>query len=213
MVAGHTAKHASWAYAEEHSADDPLYEQARLRAAELGSQPISEGTATALTVFAAAVGASAMVEVGTGVGISGVALLRGANHEAVLTSIDPDADHIAAARSLFRQESIPLSRTRLITSRADQVLPRLTAGGYDLVFVDAPAADAPGYASEAIRLLRLGGLLVVNDALDGDRVPKPAVRQDSTQFRRELENALREDDRVITALFPTGSGLLTAVRR
>ena len=142
-----------------------------------GSQQISAGTASALSVLAAASGASALVEIGTGVGISGAALLRGASRSAVLTSIDSKADHTSAAAEIFRAEGVPASRTRLITGGEQQVLPRLTSGGYDLVFINTEPQEVGTFAAEGIRLIRSGGLLVVNDALDDDRVPKPAVRQ------------------------------------
>ncbi|MGO1522658.1 MAG: O-methyltransferase [Nesterenkonia sp.] len=208
-----TAKHASWAYTEAHASQDPVFDAARIRAAHLGSQQISAGTASALSVLAAASGASALVEIGTGVGISGAALLRGASRSAVLTSIDSKADHTSAAAEIFRAEGVPASRTRLITGGAQQVLPRLTSGGYDLVFINTEPQEVGTFAAEGLRLIRSGGLLVVNDALDDDRVPKPAVRQASTQAMRDLERAVLEDDRLVTTLFPTGTGLLVAVRR
>lgn len=208
-----TAKHSSWAYTEDHASQDPVFDAARFRADHIGSQQISAGTASALSVLAAASGARALVEIGTGVGISGAALLRGAPQTAVLTSIDSDADHTSAAAETFRAEGVSISRTRLITGGADQVLPRLTADGYDLVFINAEPQEVGAYATQGLRLIRSGGLLIVNDALDGDRVPKPAVRQDSTQAMRDLERSILEDDRLISAMFPTGTGLLVAVRR
>lgn len=212
MSPGQTAKHSSWAYAEEHAEEDPVLELARARAWQLGARPVSPGTASALQLLAAAVGASALVEIGSGAGVSGTALLRGAPSRAVLTTIDADPDHSAAAKEVFRAESVPASRTRMITGRAETVLPRLTAAGYDLVFINAPAEETGHFAAEALRLLRSGGLLLINDALDNDRVPKPAVREDSTQAMRELERRLREDPQLTTALLPTGTGLLAAVK-
>ncbi|GAA4842349.1 O-methyltransferase [Garicola koreensis] len=208
-----TAKHSSWAYSEDHDSQDPLFAAARVREAHLGSQQVSAGTASALSVLAAASQARALVEIGTGVGISGVALLRGAPQAAVLTSIDSEADHTSAAAETFRAAGVAASKTRLITGGADQVLPRLTAGGYDLVFINSEAQQVGAYADEGLRLLRAGGLLVVNDALDSDRVPKPAVREASTQAMRALERSVLEDDRLVSALLPTGTGLLVAVRR
>lgn len=212
MSSGQNGKHASWAYAEAHGADDDVFAAARLQAVELGAAAVSEGTAAALTVFSAAAGSKAMVEIGTGVGLSAAALLRGAPH-AVLTSIDPDPECAVAARQLLRAEGVGSSKTRLITGRAQEVLPRLTAGGYDLVFVDGEPEDAPAYADQGLRLLRSGGLLLINDALDGDRLPKPAVRQTSTQAMRAAELLLKDRKDTFTALIPTGTGLLVAVKK
>lgn len=208
-----TAKHTSWAYAEHHRAEDPVLLAARERAFDLGVTPVSEGTAATLTVLAAAVRARTLVEVGTGAGVSGISLLRGASEGATLTSIDVDPEHLHAARAAFGQERLPSGRTRLITGRAQEVLPRLSTGSYDLVLLDAGPEHLPSYAAEAMRMLAPGGLLVINDALDHDQVPRPAVREESTQIRRETERALKEDDRLRTTLLGTGTGLLVAVRR
>ncbi|MGJ9373524.1 O-methyltransferase [Nesterenkonia sp. CF4.4] len=208
----HSVKHSSWAYAEQHAEEEPALVQARRRAENFGVQPVSQGVASLLTVLAASTRAHALVEVGTGVGVSSLALLRGATPDAVLTSIDYEADHIHAARETFRDAKLASARTRLITGRAEQVLARLTTGGYDLVFVDAEAAHAVEYVEQGIRLLRPSGLLIINDALDHDRLARPAVRDDSTQQMRELERRLLEDDRLRTAMLGTGSGLLVAAR-
>lgn len=208
-----TAKHTSWAYAEHHRGEDPVLLAARDRAFELGVTPVSEGTAATLTVLAAAVRAKTLVEVGTGVGVSGISLLRGALEVATLTSIDVDPEHLHAARTAFRQERLPSARTRLITGRAQDVLPRLATGSYDLVLLDADAEQLPAYAEESIRMLSRGGLLVINDALDHDRVPRPAVREETTQILRETERSLKEDERLTTTLLGTGTGLLVTVKR
>ncbi|GAA1136306.1 O-methyltransferase [Nesterenkonia lutea] len=209
----HPAKHSSWAYAEQHAEEEPAMTDARLRAEDLGVRPPSQGVAALLTVLAAAAQAHTLVEVGTGVGVSGLALLRGARSDAVLTSIDYEADHIQAARETFRDAKLPSSRARLITGRAGQVLARLTTGAYDVVFIDADQAHCRDYAEQGIRLLRPSGLLVINDALDHDRVPRPAVRDDSTQTLRSLERALQDDERLHTSMLGTGTGLLIAARR
>ena len=80
-----------------------------------------------------------MVEIGTGTGVSGVWLLRGMRPDGVLTTIDVEDEHQRIARRIFRRPGSPPSRTRIITGRALDVLPRLADGVYDLVFVDADA--------------------------------------------------------------------------
>jgi predicted O-methyltransferase YrrM len=207
------SKHASWAYAEEHRAPDELVEQARELSADVGTHPISDGTAAALSAFAAACGARSIVGIGLGAGLAGAALMRGAAADAVLTGIDADADCVSATRQLLGSLRVAPSRTRLITGKAAEVLPRLTPKGYDLVFIDAAGESAVEYVTQGLRLLHAGGTLILNDALDADRVPKPAVREASTQAMRRVEATLREDDAVVTAMFSTGTGLLVAVKR
>ena len=72
-----TDKAASWVYAEGFAPEDDTLLRARDRAGELGCTPVQPGTGAALTVLAAAARARAVVEVGTGAGVSGLHLLRG----------------------------------------------------------------------------------------------------------------------------------------
>ena len=73
----------------------------------------------------------------------------------------------------------------MINGRALEVLPRLTDGAYDLVFVDAAKEEYLQYVPEAIRLLRDGGILVVDNALWHDRVADPTQRDAETVAVRE----------------------------
>ncbi|MDJ0355625.1 O-methyltransferase [Paenarthrobacter sp. PH39-S1] len=206
-------KSTSWSYTEGLPSEDDVLLRARERSHELGIIPVSPGVGAALTVLAAVSKAQTAVEIGTGAGVSGVCLLRGLSRQSVLTTIDIDVDHLKAAREAFVESGSPANRTRTISGRAADVLPRLTDSAYDLVFVDADKPSYPGYAEQAIRLLKSGGLLIVNDALDKDRVSDPAIRDHGTVILRQLGKAVREDDRLMTAMLPTGDGLLLAVKR
>lgn len=206
-------KHASWAYAESRPVETEVTERARERSAELGLRAVTPGTAALLTVLAATRSASAVVEVGTGAGVSGLALMAGLPDTAVLTTLDSDGDAQRAAREAFGEARLPTQRTRMITGRSRTVLPRLSAGSYDMVVLDGDPASLPFDVDQAGRMLRRGGLLVVVDALDHDRVPKPAVREPATVTARQVERALREDEDWDSALVTAGTGVLLAVRR
>lgn len=207
------ARPASWAYAEEYVPEDEVLERARARAAELGCTPVGQGVGAALRLLAAASGARAVVEIGTGTGVSGLCLLGGMPAEGVLTTIDIEAEHQRAAKDAFAEAGVRPARTRVITGRALDVLPRLTDGAYDLVLIDADKEDVDAYLDQALRLLRPGGVLCVDNALWHDRVPDPAQRDAQTIALRQLGRRVREDDTLVAALLPCGDGLLAAVRR
>ncbi|HEX6887225.1 MAG TPA: O-methyltransferase [Candidatus Nanopelagicales bacterium] len=204
---------ASWTYAEQWLGEEEHLTEARAKADELGCTPIGRGGASALTVIAALLDARAVVEVGTGVGLSGLALLRGMREDGVLTSVDVEAEHQRVARATFAAAGISPARTRLITGRALEVLPRLTDAHYDIVFVDGDKAEYGAYLDQAVRLLRPGGAVVFDNALWHDKVADPAQRDPQTIGLRELVTALRDDERFTPALLPVGDGLLVAVLR
>jgi predicted O-methyltransferase YrrM len=204
---------ASRAYAEEFVPEHEVAQRARARGTELGCTPVGPGGAAALRVLAAAVAARAVVEVGTGAGVSGLALLEGMGEEGVLTSIDVEAEHQRAAKEAFAEAGVRPQRTRLITGRALDVLPRLTDGAYDLVLLDADKTELEAYLAQALRLLRPGGVLAVDNALWSGKVADPAQRDEKTTAIRELGKAVRREESLVSAMLPVGDGLLVSVRR
>lgn len=200
-------------FAEGYVAEDLVVQTARTLAREVGLVAVAPGAGAALRLLAAAGSARAVVEIGTGTGVSGVWLLRGMRADGVLTTIDVENEHQRIAKRIFAEAGFAPSRTRIITGRALDVLPRLADRVYDMVFVDADAAEYGACVDAAGRLLRPGGILAVNGALAGGRIGDPAARDLETVTIREVVKAVRESDDWISALLPTGEGLLTAVRR
>jgi predicted O-methyltransferase YrrM len=204
---------ASREYAEGYLAEDAVLQAARHRGGELGCVPIGPGGGATLRFLAAATNARAVVEVGTGAGVSGLWLLRGMRPDGVLTTVDRDPEHQRAAKQAFGEAGIPSGRTRLIVGNALDVLPRLADGGYDLVFVDAAKSEYGDYLTEALRLLRPGGVIAFDNVLWHDRVADPAQRDPDTIAMRELGRTVRDDDNLVPVLLHAGDGLLAAVKR
>ena len=75
------------------------------------------------------------------------------------------------------------------------------------MFCDADPAHYPDYLTAGLRLLRLGGIIVFNDALPPER---GAGRRTA---RRELADMVGIDDRLVPLLLPVAGGLLAAIKR
>jgi predicted O-methyltransferase YrrM len=183
---------------------------ARARAAEVGVGCVDPTTGALLRLLTAAAQARAVVELGTGAGVSSLWLLRGMRPEGVLTTVDPETEHQRLARLSLLEAGFGTGRVRLITGEALAVLPRLSDRAYDLVFCDAVRAENADYLGAATRLLRPGGLVVFAGALGDGRVADPAARDPDTVALRELTRVVKEDERLTPALLPVGSGLLVA---
>ncbi|WP_199433947.1 O-methyltransferase [Qaidamihabitans albus] len=197
-------------FIEGYVPDDEVLVAARGRAEDLGCGPVSPAGGTMLSFLAATLQARAVVEIGTGVGVSGLYLLRGMVRDGVLTTIDIEPEFHRAARSAFLEAGFAAGRMRLIMGRALDVLPRLTSGGYDLVFVDAARLEYPNYFEQGVQLLRPGGVIVFHDVLAGARIGEPARREPEALALREVARAVREDERLLPAIIPVGGGLLAA---
>jgi predicted O-methyltransferase YrrM len=190
--------------------EDEVLLEARTRGTEFGCAPIEPAGGAALRFLATALRARAVVEIGTGSGVSGLWLLRGMAPDGVLTSIDIEPEHQRLARVGFREAGYQSSRLRLINGIALDVLPRLADGAYDLVFADAVAVEYPRYLDAAIRLLRPGGVVALcgvpsEDELDGHQAGPEA------HALLEVLRAYREDERLVP-MPQSGTDLLIAAR-
>ena len=160
----------------------------------------------ALRFLATAIGARAVVEIGTGCGSSGIWLLRGMRPGSVLTSVDTEPEYHRMARKAFTAAGFAANQARLILGRALDVLPRLSDGAYDLVFCDADQAAYPDYLTASLRLLRAGGIAVFNDALP----PGAGPAEDGAS---ELADLVAADERLVSLLLPIAGGVLAAIKR
>lgn len=191
-----------WAYANTWLPEAPAISTARRHAESENTAAPSPALGAALRLLASLVDARHVIEVGTGTGVSGAWLLDGMPAEGALTTIDPDPGAHAAAQDTFAAMDIDHTRTRIITGTPDDVLPRMTDGGYDL-FVVTPSAPASltdhAILEAARRLLRPGGALVVCTDLEGSH--------------RDVAATVREEPGWDPALLTIGDGLLVAVWR
>jgi predicted O-methyltransferase YrrM len=194
---------ADGALADAYAVEDPVLERARELSLLSSVRPVSPGSGAALRLLAAATGARAVVEIGTGAGVSGICLLRGMRADGILTTVDVQPGLQRQAREAYAAAGFAASRARLIPGPALDVLPRLADGQYDLVFCDGDPVETTGYLAESLRLLRPGGTVCFEGALSGVR----------TAAVRELMRQVREHPDLIPALLPVGDGLLAAVRR
>lgn len=201
---------ASWTYSEQFVTEDEVLRAARARAEEVGVVSISPGTGAALRFLTAVLDARTVVEIGTGTGVSGLWILRGMRSDGVLTTVDIEAEHQRLAKETFSEAGIPNQRARTISGAALDVLPRLTDGHYDLVFVDGDKREYSAYLAEALRLLRPGGVVAFDNTLWHGRVADPGQRDSETLAIRELIRLVAENDDLVPVLLPVGDGLLVA---
>ena len=199
-------------HAEQSISEDEITAAARERAVDSGAGAVSPAVGALLSVVARLAGAKAVVEVGTGAGVSGLWLLAGMREDGVLTTIDVEPEHQRLAKQAFSEAGIGPSRTRLIGGRAQEVLTRLADESYDLVFIDAEPTDQPAFVAEGVRLLRPGGAIVVHRAALGGRVGDAEAGERDVAAVREAARLIAEDVRLTPVLIPLGDGLLAAAR-
>jgi predicted O-methyltransferase YrrM len=201
----------NWRFAEELVVEPADIAAARVHSLELGVEPVSAAVGAQLAVISAASNASNIIEIGTGLGVSGLWLMTGAR-DAVLTSIDSELDYQQLAKRSFLDAGIPANRARFIAGRAADVLPRMNEASYDLVLVDADPQSVLDYVEHGLRLVRAGGTVLVAHALWRGRVADPAARDDTVADFRMLLSEIATSPAVVSSLSLAGDGLLQLVK-
>ena len=161
-----------------------------------------------------------MDAIGTGSVVETMQLINGLDNAGQLTAVDSSTQGIALIRKLFNRLSDDTETTlRAVNASAGVFLPRLNAENYDLIVV---AGDSENYAAafaQAPRLLKPHAAIVFTDVLAFDSatsaggVLNPANRDAKSIAMRELLETVESDERFVTALTPTGTGLLVAVKK
>ncbi|MBW3605561.1 MAG: class I SAM-dependent methyltransferase [Actinobacteria bacterium] len=188
--------------------EDDAQRAARHHSEEQGVEPVDHAAASWLRWFAGLRPATDVVEIGGGLGYSALWLLAGMHPRGMLTTIEVAPERQAHAQRQLAQAGHG-QRVRSILGAALTVLPRLADDAYDLVFVDAVRTEYPNYLTHAQRLLRPGGLLLVNGAL-GAGTAADARSDDETAALRTCLGTIRDDPTLRAQILPAGDGLLVA---
>ena len=200
-------------YAETFIAEDAVKASARARGVEIGTVDVTPGAGAYLRHLAQLLSAQSVVEVGTGSGVGSLWLLEGMISSGTLTSIDDEMEHSTIAKMAFAQADIAAPRFRLITNSVMDVMTKLADRAYDLVVYRHNPEDLNFAISEAHRILRSGGVLVIDNFFGGGKVSDPAQRDPRTIALREAGKAIKADtDAWMSALITVGDGLLLATK-
>lgn len=200
-------------YSETFIAEDSAKSAARARGVENGVTDVSQGAGAYLRQLAHQIKAQSVVEVGTGSGVGSLWLLEGMLSSGTLTSIDDEMEHTSIARIALADADIAQPRFRLITNSVMDVMTKLTDRAYDLVVFRHNPEDLSFAISEAHRILRSGGVFVIDNFFGGGKVPDPAQRDPKTIALRDAGKAIKGDtDSWVTSLAPIGDGLLLATK-
>ncbi|NEK86520.1 methyltransferase [Blastococcus saxobsidens] len=205
---------AGAAYADRFAGESPEMAAARERAHHLsGPPPVEPSVGATLAVLATTTAARTVVSIGSGGGLAPLWLLRGMRPDGVLTALDGDPEQLRAARRALAEANVPASRARLIFGTPGEVLPRLSPGAYDMVCCAGPPREYAEQLAALVALVRVGGTLTLHGLLEGGRIADRTVRDPQTVAWREIGRTIRDDETLLPAVLPIGSGLLVATKR
>lgn len=202
-------------YACDHmSAPDDIAQElqtvTRERTGRASAMQIGDDQAMLMEILARSMGARSGLEVGTFTGYSALALARGMGPEGHLLCCDVSEEWTAIAREYWERGGVS-DRIELRIGPAIETLRALAEEPqFDIAFLDADKVTYPDYYEEIIPRLRDGGLLLVDNTLQGGRVLDPEMNDDSTLAVRMLNERIANDERVRTVMLPIGDGITLA---
>ena len=200
-------------FADNYLPEDPHQSAAREKGVELGVLDATPGSGAYLRYVASLISAQSVVEIGTGSGVGTLWLLKGILSAGVITTIDPEVQHVQIAKQVFTDADIPANRYRLITSDYLEVMRKLADRAYDLVVFRGNPEDIFDVIDEAHRILRTGGILAVDHFYGGGKVPDPAQRDPKTVALRDAGKFLKSQNEVwAISLNPIGDAVLLATK-
>jgi O-methyltransferase len=169
-----------------------------------------------LAMLVELVGARRCIEVGTFTGYSSLAVALALPDDGSLVCCDVSEEWTSVARRYWEDAGVA-SKVDLRIGPASGTLEQLLAdggeAGYDLAFVDADKSGYDGYYEQLLRLVRPGGLIVLDNTLWSGRVLDTDPEDDDTRAIQALNTKLSTDDRVTLCLLPLADGVTLARRR
>lgn len=195
--------------------DEALADALRASAAAgLPAIAVSAAHGKLLHLLARAVGARRILEIGTLGGYSAIWLARALPPDGRLVTLEIDSHHAATAHANLERAGVA-GQVDIRVGAAIELLPKMRAGSFDLVFIDADKENNPAYFDHAVRLARPGALIVVDNVVRRGGVVD-AQGNAQVQGVRRLFDAIHGDGRVgATAVQTVGGkgydGFLVAV--
>jgi predicted O-methyltransferase YrrM len=197
------------AFAETFVQEDYYMQLARKNGEEIGVQDPSPAVGNFLKFVTQLISAKSVIEIGTSSGVGGLWVLQGLASDGVLTTIDAEREHSKIARNIFEEADIAVTKYRIITGNLIDVVGKLADGSYELL-ITRDAMDLFEVVQESHRLLKRGGLLVVDQALSGGKVADTTQRDPESISRRDAIKVIKEDARWSSSVIPIGAGILVA---
>jgi predicted O-methyltransferase YrrM len=161
-------------------------------------------------------GARRALEVGVFTGYSSTVVALALPMDGKLVACDVSADWTDVARRYWQEAGVA-SKIELHVQPALQTLDALLASGqtgtFDFAFIDADKASYDAYYERCLSLLRVGGLIAVDNTLWSGAVADDADQRESTRAIRALNAKIAADARVTASLVPIGDGLYLARKR
>jgi predicted O-methyltransferase YrrM len=198
--------------------ESPLKRRLREETAKMprAGMQISAHQGQQLALLARAIGARRAVEVGTFTGYSAFCIAEALTDDGKLWCCDVSEEWTRIGRRYWKEAGLE-GRIELTIAPAvktlDWLLAQGLAGQLDLAFIDADKENYDAYYERCLKLVRKGGLVLIDNVIWGGSVANLADKDADTVAIRALNGKLQADQRVDLTLFAVGDGMTCALKR
>jgi predicted O-methyltransferase YrrM len=161
-------------------------------------------------------GAKTYLEVGTFTGYSALAVALALPPDGRVLACDINPETTAVGQRYWTTAGVAAKielRLAPALETLDKLLAQGQAGRFDLAFIDADKENYDGYYERALRLVRPGGLILLDNVLWSGAVADPKKTDVDTLALRALNQKLQSDERIDLSLLPLADGLTLARKR
>ncbi|HVM24475.1 MAG TPA: class I SAM-dependent methyltransferase [Candidatus Limnocylindrales bacterium] len=158
------------------------------------------------------IGARRILEIGTFTGYSSAAMALAMPPDGRMTCLDVSREWTDVARRAWADAGVA-DRVELRIGPAVESLAELETDGFDLAFIDADKSSYDAYYEGCLRVVRHGGLIMIDNVLQAGRVARASVDDDNVRAIRALNEKIAADERVDHVLLPLADGLTLALVR
>jgi len=161
-------------------------------------------------------GAKRILEVGTYTGYATLWMAMALPSDGEIVTCDV-SDEWTSVGAQFWDEAGVADKITLNLRPAIETLDGLIAqgqpGSFDFVFIDADKENYSAYFEASLKLLRSGGLMVVDNVLWGGSVIDDANQNTSTVAIRAFNRALKCDSRIEINMLPVADGITLVMKK
>ena len=167
-----------------------------------------------MALLARLTGTRRYLEVGTFTGYSALVMALALPADGRVVACDVSAEWTAVGQRYWREAGVA-KKIDLRLAPAVETLDALIArrARFDFAFIDADKENYDGYYERALRLVRRGGIIAIDNVLWGGAVVDAKKKDADTEAIRSLNRKLAKDERIDLSLLPIGDGLTLAVPR
>ena len=155
------------------------------------------------------IGAKRILEIGTFTGYSSTAMALALPDDGRITCLDVSREWTDIAREAWTDAGVA-DKVDLRLAPATETLPTLDDDSFDMAFIDADKPGYDDYYEGCLRVVRSGGLILIDNVLWSGEVADPGNHDENTEIMRALNERVAADERVDHVLLPIGDGLTLA---